>query len=113
MKMKAITTTTILVTLFLASMLGIVLASSVARVSVCRNGFSIGASPTGQVADMEPPVADAGPDQTVMAEETVSFNAEGSTDNVGIVSYKWDFRDGTTGTGITQPASTQNQEHTP
>jgi len=52
------------------------------------------------VLDATNPTADAGIDQTVKAGETVSFNAEGSTDNVGIVSYEWDFGDGTTGTGI-------------
>ena len=53
------------------------------------------------VLDVTNSVADAGPDQTVKAGETVSFDAEGSTDNVGIVSYEWEFGDGTTGTGIT------------
>jgi len=52
------------------------------------------------VLDATNPTADAGMDQTVKAGETVSFNAEGSTDNVGIVSYEWEFGDGTTGTGI-------------
>ncbi len=31
----------------------------------------------------------------------VSFDASGSTDEVGIVSYEWDFGDGATGSGIT------------
>ena len=52
------------------------------------------------VLDVTPPVAKAGLDQTVRVEETVTFNGSGSTDNVGIVSYEWDFGDGTTGTGV-------------
>lgn len=48
-----------------------------------------------------PPVARAGPDQTVKAGRKVDFNASQSSDNVGIVSYVWDFGDGTTGTGKT------------
>ena len=50
--------------------------------------------------DNEPPVADAGEDQTVNVGMTVTFDAGGSSDNVGIVSYEWDFGDGTNGTGV-------------
>jgi len=50
--------------------------------------------------DKTPPVANAGRDQTVIG-ETVSFDASGSMDNVGIVSYQWDFGDGRSGTGKT------------
>jgi len=53
------------------------------------------------VLDVTDPVADAGSDQTVEVGETVSFNADDSTDNVGITSYEWDFGDGTTGSGVT------------
>jgi len=52
------------------------------------------------VLDVTKPVADAGPDQTVKMGTTVTFNAGGSSDNTAIVSYEWDFGDGTTGTGI-------------
>ena len=46
------------------------------------------------------PVADAGPDQTVIVGETVTFNGSGSYDPAGtIVSYDWDFGDGTVGSG--------------
>jgi len=41
--------------------------------------------------DVEPPVPEAGPDQTVDVETEVSFDGSGSTDNVGIVYYHWDF----------------------
>lgn len=43
----------------------------------------------------EPPVADAGPDQTVVQREYVTFNGSGSTDDVGIVNYTWTFDYGT------------------
>lgn len=55
-----------------------------------------------EVVDVEPPKANAGQDRTVNMGETVIFDASGSTDNVGIVSYEWDFGDGTTETGITK-----------
>jgi len=53
------------------------------------------------VLDITGPVADAGNDQTVEEGETVSFDASGSSDNVGIASYEWDFGDGATGSGAT------------
>ena len=37
------------------------------------------------------PVADAGPDQSAYAGDTVFFNGNGSTDDNGIVLYEWDF----------------------
>ena len=43
------------------------------------------------VTDTVPPVADAGPDQFMMAGEFVYFDASGSTDNVGIVNWTWTF----------------------
>ena len=47
------------------------------------------------------PVADAGPDQSAYVDETVYFDGSDSTDDGEIVSYEWDFGDGTTGSGIT------------
>ncbi|MFQ5909743.1 MAG: Ig-like domain-containing protein, partial [Thermoplasmata archaeon] len=45
-----------------------------------------------QAPDNEAPVADAGPDQLNNSEgTTINFNGTGSTDNVGIVSYRWTF----------------------
>ncbi len=49
-------------------------------------------------ADAEPPVADAGPDQTVDEDTVVAFDGSGSTDNIGIVNYTWDFVDATSQT---------------
>jgi len=47
------------------------------------------------------PVADAGSDQTVYVGEVVYFSGEDSYDPDGrIVSYAWDFGDGTTATGV-------------
>ena len=51
------------------------------------------------IVDMTMPTANAGEDQTVNVGATVSFDASASSDNVAIVSYEWDFGDGTTGTG--------------
>jgi len=47
------------------------------------------------VLDITPPIVDAGSYTTVVTGVLVNFDASGSSDNVGIVSYKWDFGDGT------------------
>ena len=65
------------------------------------------------VLDVTPPVADAGPEQKVMVGETVVFNGSGSTDNVGVVSFEWDFGDETAGTGsIINHIYTEQGEYT-
>ena len=51
--------------------------------------------------DMTKPIANAGQNQTVTVNTSVTFNGTGSTDNKGIASYLWDFGDNTTGTGAT------------
>jgi parallel beta-helix repeat protein len=43
--------------------------------------------------DTIPPVANAGPDQTVYEDTLVTFDASGSSDNIGITSYVWTFID--------------------
>ena len=53
------------------------------------------------VTENQPPVADAGLDQTVIVNTVVTFDGSGSTDSDGtIISYDWNFNDGNTGTGI-------------
>lgn len=48
------------------------------------------------------PVADAGPDQSAVVGETVTFDGTSSFDEDGtITSYDWDFGDETTGSGVT------------
>jgi PKD repeat protein len=51
--------------------------------------------------DKTVPVADAGGDQSVAQNVVVAFDASKSSDNVGIVSYEWDFGDGSKGIGLT------------
>ena len=46
------------------------------------------------VTDTESPLADAGEDITVPMGGFVTFDGSGSTDNVGIVNYTWNFEDG-------------------
>jgi len=49
-----------------------------------------------------PPVAEAGSDKSARVDEEISFDASASTDADGvIVSYSWDFGDGTTADGAT------------
>ncbi|NOR59775.1 MAG: S8 family serine peptidase [Methanosarcinales archaeon] len=49
-----------------------------------------------------PPVADAGPDQTAKVGVSLTFNGSGSTDSDGTISsYEWDFGDGNTSAGVT------------
>jgi hypothetical protein len=50
------------------------------------------------ILDTTAPTADAGSSQTVNLGDTVSFNGSGSDAN-GIVSYRWNFGDGTQATG--------------
>ncbi len=45
------------------------------------------------VNDATPPVAEAGPDQTVNEADEMALDAGSSTDNVGIVAYRWTFRE--------------------
>ena len=48
-----------------------------------------------------PPVAEAGPGQTVAIGEVVAFDAGGSVDQDGtILDYRWDFGDGARGDGV-------------
>jgi len=50
------------------------------------------------VLDKSPPVANAGPDQTVDEDTVVTFDGSRSDDNIGIISYTWAFTDETSQT---------------
>ena len=43
--------------------------------------------------DNDPPVADAGPDQSVVVDTVCTIDGSGSSDNVGILTYLWEFTD--------------------
>ncbi len=64
------------------------------------------ATTTVEVLATDPPVpvidapAVAGESFAVGGQWSVEFDASGSSDDVGIFSYEWDFGDGTTGTGV-------------
>jgi len=53
------------------------------------------------VLDVTRPIADAGLNQTAIQNTTVRFDGQFCKDNVGIVSYEWDFGDGASGDGLT------------
>ncbi|MEM2151341.1 MAG: PKD domain-containing protein, partial [Candidatus Bathyarchaeia archaeon] len=55
---------------------------------------------TGIKLDKSKPIANAGQDQKVNVGDTVLFDASASTDNIGMISYEWDFGDGESGTGV-------------
>jgi len=61
------------------------------------------------ILDTIKPTADAGQNQTVKVDTTVTFNASASSDNLGIVSYEWDFGNGVTGTGETATCTYTNK----
>ena len=61
--------------------------------------------PLMSIFDKIPPVAqvhiDAGVNQTVFKNTVVILNGSASWDNIAIISYEWDFGDGSNGSGIT------------
>ena len=53
------------------------------------------------ILDTIPPTANAGSTQTVTVGKSVTLNGGNSADNSGILSYLWDFGDGSKGSGST------------
>ncbi len=75
-------------------------------VTLVVNDGKLDSEPNTTTADVtevnDPPVADAGSDQTALVNENVTFDGSGSHDIDGaITKYDWEFGDGTTGTGMT------------
>ena len=59
-------------------------------------------TPLGKIFLNQKPIAEAGPDQTVLVKKPIFFDGSGSKDLDGyIVKYLWDFGDGSTGEGTT------------
>jgi len=50
--------------------------------------------------DTVPPSANAGSDLSGTVNTPLTFNGSGSSDNIGVISYIWDFGDGSQGTGV-------------
>ncbi|MBD3289057.1 PKD domain-containing protein, partial [candidate division KSB1 bacterium] len=48
----------------------------------------------------QPPTADAGGPYNAQPGESILFDGSNSTDDVGIISFEWDFGDGSTGSGV-------------
>ncbi|HEV8594682.1 MAG TPA: PKD domain-containing protein, partial [Thermoplasmata archaeon] len=59
--------------------------------AVDPSGNAARATGTIQVVDSQPPLADAGPDRTVLEGTIVALDGSGSTDNYGIASHTWTF----------------------
>jgi len=70
--------------------------------------FNESASANITVEASDPPVADAGADQTVDEGDTVTFDGSGSSDDVGVVNYTWTFTSG----GSTVTLYGESPEHT-
>jgi len=75
-------------------------------VTLIVNDGKVNSEPSTTTAEItevnDPPVADAGPDQTVIVDEVVTFDGSVSHDIDGTINtYDWDFGDGSTGTGVT------------
>jgi len=58
------------------------------------------------MVDNDPPVANAGSDRTVSAEQEVHFDGTLSTDNVGIANYTWTIEKGGTSVTLWGPSPT-------
>jgi len=75
-------------------------------ITLVVNDGEVDSEPNTTIADItevnDPPVADAGSDQTALVNKNVTFNGSGSYDIDGsITTYDWNFGDGNNGTGMT------------
>ncbi len=62
---------------------------------------------TVDVVDVSKPRCKAGPDVTIMVNETVYFDGTGSSDNVGITSWSWSYMYGDLAVMLTGPTPNQ------
>jgi PKD repeat protein len=79
-----------------------------------NDGATDSAHATKTVMNRQPVASFTETAETVNTEESISFDASGSSDSDGsIVSYSWDFGDGTEGSGVSvQHAYSQNGTYT-
>jgi len=87
------------------------IASHTYNVTVYDNAGNFNTSETYAitVTDNDAPIANAGPNQTVVIGNEVTFNGSLSSDNIGVLNYSWDFN---ATDGISEDAIGETSTHT-